>query len=250
MNQVAAGRERQAPTLRVLSFARRVGSTSFKQSMLFRRKTVILGRLRNFGLELLLLLCVFLFQLLGLLLVPLLDLLRFRLVCLLLGQALVILLLLLLELLMVLVLLRVELFLLLLVFLVLLGVSCVWKSGTRMRLQVLRMSCVRRAGNIVLGARSPCIRRWLNGGIEFRQAYTVLPPLWLAQRRGRQALPASEWLQLPAYHDSRKPVVRDWHERPVHVAFEPLLARCVSHAPQPLVLNSDGHLLPRCRRCS
>jgi len=134
--------------------------------MLFLRN-VLRRRLRYFGLQLLLLLFVFFLQLLRLLLVFLLDLLRFRLVCLLLGQALVVLLLLLLEFLMVLVLLRGKLFLLLLVFLVLFWVPRVWRSGTRMRLEILRMGRVRGARNIILGARSFRFGRRLSSGMSF-----------------------------------------------------------------------------------
>ena len=101
-------------------------------------------------LHMLLLLSVFCLHLLRLLRVLLFHLLISRLVSLLLGRSLVILFLLLLEFLMVLLLLRVKLILLLLVFLVLFGVSRVWRSRTFVGLDILGVGRSGRPGNIVV----------------------------------------------------------------------------------------------------
>ena len=120
----------------------------------------LLGRLLSF-LHPLLLLYMSLLHLLCLLLVPLLDLLVPRSVSLPLRQLLVLLFLFLLEFLVLLLLLCVEPLLLLLVFLVQFRVSCIWGSGTCMRLNVLGVDCIGRR-NIVLWTRSRGIGAWLS----------------------------------------------------------------------------------------
>ena len=117
-----------------------------------------------FGLHLLLLRCVFLLHLLGLLLVLLLYLLLCRFICVLLRYPLMVLFLLLLKFLVVLVLLRVKFILLLLILLVRFSVPRVWRSGARMRLEVLGVGCVRRLRNVVLRTRRRRIGGWLSRG--------------------------------------------------------------------------------------
>ena len=118
----------------------------------------LLGRLLSL-LHPLLLLYMFLLHLLCLLLVLLLDLLVSRATSLPLRQLLVLLFLFLLEFLVLLLLLCVEPLLLLPVFLVQFRVSCIWGSGTCMRLNVLGVDCIGRR-NIVLWMRSRGIGAW------------------------------------------------------------------------------------------
>ena len=132
--------------------------------LLLRRLRLIRAHWLLFGLQVLLLLCVFLLDLLGLLLVHLFYLLLLRFICILLRQPLVVLFLLLLEFLVVLVLLRVKFVLLLLVLLVRFRVPRVWRSGARMRLEVLGVGCVRRLRNVVLRTRRWRIGGWLSRG--------------------------------------------------------------------------------------
>ena len=207
----------------------------------------LLGRLLSL-LHPLLLFYMFLLHLLCLLLVLLLDLLVSRATSLPLRQLLVLLFLFLLEFLVLLLLLCVEPLLLLLVFLVQFRVSCIWGSGTCMRLNVLGVDCIGRR-NIVLWTWSRGIGAWLScATIDWR----VVRRSCFSGRCDCAVVKGSR----PGSGGDRGPApihgspTAGWCGQLAHVELERIQGGCVCHVLPSDPQASDERLSRRYRRCS